>query len=435
MKLSKEQKILILLGIIIGILYFSFSVAIALRFIGFIFEKETSAKVILILLGFPILVLLSFIVSMAGILYRKRWAFRLYLVSTIFVWISSIKPLFLFSYYSILGISEILLLFLSALTFWLASKKTTREQFGLAYISARQEKFRKLNRIFGYSFAILVIMAIGYYAASYFVIYPRQRIFYSPKDNARLSQGYVKRNIFNLSLFIPKDARIVSLQKMSLFWNKGYILFMADSKDTMKISVNLDPTGELYKYLGFRNSYEFHRRLNRFLHFVSANFLRSKRHKIISSDVSIGESLEGFLMVFPSDDKKIICEYRLYDKNNKGITGSIHFLASKDSLGGINDIISSLELRSDSPKEAEDFFQEGLALIDENQYEEAKFSLVNAICQNWQNPKYNYYLGVAFFKTNNFNEAQRFLENSRGYAEAQALLGQIKNNSAIETRK
>lgn len=328
-----------------------------------------------------------------------------------------------------------MLLFLSAITFWFASKKTTREQFGLAYISARQEKFRKLNRIFGYFFAILAIMAIGYYATNYFVIYPRQRIFYLPKDNARLSQNYVRRNIFNLSLFTLKDARIISLQKMSLFWNKGCILFMADPKNTMKISVNLDPTGELYKYLGFRNSYEFHRRLNRFIHFVSANFLRSKSGKITSNDISIGESLEGFLTVFPSNDKKIIYEYRLYDKNNKGITGSIHFLASKDNLDGINDIISSLELRSESPKEAEDFFQEGLALIDGNQYEEAKFSLANALYQDWDNPKYSYYLGVAFYKTNNYNQAKYFLEKSQKYSDAQTLIEQIKNKCANQTKK
>lgn len=436
MKLTKEQKILGLLGIIIGILYFCFTRVIALRFFNLIFEKEMSIQFSLMLFAFPVLILVGFVISTIGILYRKRWAFRLHLGLIILVWISSIKPLFLVSYYSILGISEILLLLLSAVAFWFSLKRATREQFGLTYVSARQEKFRRFNRIFGYFFVTLVIVAMGYYAISYFIIYPQQRIIYMPNENVHLSDNYAKRNIFNLGLFVPKDIQIISLQKMSLFWNKGYVLFMANPKGTVKISINLDPTGELYKYFGFRNSYEFHRRLNRFIHFISANFLRSKKEKIMSSDISIDKSLDGFLTIFPKDDKQIIYEYRLYDKNNKAITGNIHFLATKNDLNheGVSYIIGSLELRAMPFKTAEDFLKEGASLMESNQYEEAKFSLANALYQDWNNPKYNYYLGVAFLKTNNYSQAKYFLEKSKGFLDAQILIEQIGNKISTKTK-
>jgi len=428
MKLSKEQKILVLLGVIIGILYFWFSITMALKFISFIFEKEISTKILLILFGFPILVLLGFIVSAIGILYCKRWAFRLYLVSTILAWVSSIKSLFLINYHSILGISGILFLVLSGISIWFSLKKTTIEQFGLKDVLGRRKKLI----IFNYIFITLVILAISYYAFSYFVIYPQERIVYAPKDDAYLSAHYVKRDISNLSMFLPQNMQIQS------FWKKGCVFIMANPKGTVKVSVNMDPLGEFYKYFGYRNSYEFYRRLNRFGHFISVNFLksRSRTEKIVFSDIATGESLAGFLTIFPKNNNQSIYEYRLYDKNNKTITNTILFLSSKNELSydDISNLIGSLELRSAPLKLAEELFQEGLAHIDKNQYEEAKFSLANALYQHWEDPKYNYYLGVAFLRTNNYGQAKYFLEKSKVYLDAQILLKQIKDKFATETK-
>ena len=56
-------------------------------------------------------------------------------------------------------------------------------------------------------------------------------------------------------------------------------------------------------------------------------------------------------------------------------------------------------------KTAEQHFQEGLNFFNQNKYEEAKFSFVNAFCQNRQNPQYNYYLGRAFFETEDWSVA------------------------------
>jgi len=226
---------------------------------------------------------------------------------------------------------------------------------------------------------------------------------------------------------------------MSLSWNKGYVLFMANPKGTVRMSINLDPTGELYKCLGYRSSYEFHRRLNRFCHFlyfVSQHFFESRKEKIIFSDIVADKSLEGFLAIISKNDKQLIYEYRLYDKNNKEITGNIHFLSTKSNLSydDISNIIGSLELRGAPLKSAEESFQEGLSFINKNQYEEAKFSLVNALYQDWQNPKYSYYLGIAFLKTSNYSQAKYFLEKSKGYLDAQILIDQIKNKFTTETK-
>ncbi|MBU1090263.1 MAG: hypothetical protein KKC42_00250, partial [Candidatus Omnitrophica bacterium] len=164
MKLLKEQKILVFLGVTITILYVWSYNAIALKFINFFFERKILIEGLFGIFWFPALVLISFLISVIGILYFKRWALRLYFVSVTLVSVSSLKTLMLISYYSILGISNISLLLLSAVALWFSMKKTTIEHFGMGYISARREKFRKLNRISKYFSLVFIIGLISYYA-------------------------------------------------------------------------------------------------------------------------------------------------------------------------------------------------------------------------------------------------------------------------------
>ncbi|MCX5702935.1 MAG: hypothetical protein NT066_00325 [Candidatus Omnitrophica bacterium] len=150
-----------------------------------------------------------------------------------------------------------------------------------------------------------------------------------------------------------------------------------------------------------------------------------------SSDIGIGNSLEGFLTIFPKKDKQLY-EYFIYDRNNREITETISFLSAKNELSyeDINKIISSVELRSVPLKSAEEFFQDGLSSMEKNQYEEAKFSLANALYQNWQNPKYNYYLGNVFLKTNKYLQAKYYLGRSQEYLDAKTLLEHIKKEDS-----
>ncbi|MCX5702936.1 MAG: hypothetical protein NT066_00330 [Candidatus Omnitrophica bacterium] len=204
MKLLKEQEILLLSSIIIVILSSCYYAFAGVRFINFFFEKEVTLRTILILSIWPALLFIGFTVAAMGILFFKRWALRLFLILNALIWGNSIKPLFSISYYSILGISNILLLVLSGVSIWFSLKKTTREQFGWS-ISEREKKFKDFNPKLGYFLATLFILIVCYYALSYFIIYPKQKIVYTQKPNAYFLSHFIKRDICNLTLFLPKD--------------------------------------------------------------------------------------------------------------------------------------------------------------------------------------------------------------------------------------
>ena len=108
-------------------------------------------------------------------------------------------------------------------------------------------------------------------------------------------------------------------------------------------------------------------------------------------------------------------------------------LSEKDALNDKQreDIIGSLKLFLNASKSAEQFFQEGLSFINEKQYENAKVSFVNALYQNWQNPKYHYYLGLSFFETDNFDQAKFYVEKAialkPSYSNAITLLQKIND--------
>ena len=97
----------------------------------------------------------------------------------------------------------------------------------------------------------------------------------------------------------------------------------------------------------------------------------------------------------------------------------------------VDDIISSLRLQDKPLESARDFFQEGKTLFQQRDFEGAKFSLISALCLDWENPQYHYYLGRTFFETENWFSAKEHLRKALSFQpahpEAQKLLKKAEN--------
>jgi len=69
----------------------------------------------------------------------------------------------------------------------------------------------------------------------------------------------------------------------------------------------------------------------------------------------------------------------------------------------------------------------------------AKFSLVSALCLDWENPQYHYYLGRTFFETENHRSARRHLEKAihlqPDFPEARELLKRVEIRKGREKRE
>ena len=69
----------------------------------------------------------------------------------------------------------------------------------------------------------------------------------------------------------------------------------------------------------------------------------------------------------------------------------------------------SLQPQLTQSKTAFDFHREGNKWVKKKNYEKAKMSFASAICLEEKNPEYHFSMGEVFYKTRNFEQADRHL--------------------------
>jgi len=131
----------------------------------------------------------------------------------------------------------------------------------------------------------------------------------------------------------------------------------------------------------------------------------------------------------------------------KSLRNEIHLFKEQDIMGTVtiasakkeksltqlqmNDIIASIKLPETPLKSAQEFFQEGVRRYNRQDYEKAKLSFASALCLDWDNSQYHYYLGDCIFKDENWCWAKEHVEEAISlqpdYLEAKSLLEKIKN--------
>jgi tetratricopeptide (TPR) repeat protein len=100
-------------------------------------------------------------------------------------------------------------------------------------------------------------------------------------------------------------------------------------------------------------------------------------------------------------------DFNLYLKDESAGGGKI--IAFKGNKKASTNILASLEPQLTQPKTAFDFHQEGKERVKKKRYEKAKMSFASALCLEEENPDYHYSMGEAFYKTANYEQADRHL--------------------------
>lgn len=331
---------------------------------------------------------------------------------------------------------------LGALILWFFNRDKTKKSFALSENHLKKEKR-------GYFAVIIVVVlaVLGYFYFVKFCLMPSnpfifsdpQRIDYALEDRGRLPHEYKKRQFLNYDIYLPSDFRLSSFSYDDDF---NWVDMVISNPD--KTSILLLTNQSLFelmrpisKVFGIDNSYEFGKR---FVHEkVSVIFLILRRlstSKLGRFDEVYFGDWKGFLQRMTIKDKEVY-NYTIWHKDAKKSLG-LTFFIKKGSLtkSEVESIISSVT--SDFPQmTAERHFQEGLNLFNQNKYEEAKFNFVNAICQNRQNAQYYYYLGRAFFETEDWSAAREHFKKAISlrpdYTEAQRLLDEAE--SKAKTKK
>lgn len=399
MKLTKEQKILVFLGPTLGALYCVFYIGLHARLQKFL-PPEHWPGFDLIHFVYPVAVLAVFLIVSLGIFHRKIWAFKWYPFPAILMLLGS-KPILLMSYQDLLGIIGLFLYLSFYFIVWLVSRKSIKAQFGLAEALHRKTKIRALRSFAGNAFIAALILLVASYAFFYFIHYPKNTISYDRKAIAEPTLNYAKRDVFSFSLLVPSDMKISSFRKVD-YIDAGYYITMDSERSSILMGVNFTPLNLLYKIFGYSNLYEFHRRVHRPARFLAQVFsARFGQGQISFREIKASETWKGFLMVSPQHDGEKFYWYDLYHKEDKNIFLSIGFKAVGhfESERTISEILSSLEKVTGDLRSAEEYFQQGLSLYNQQEYEEAKFNFVNAVFQDPKNTQYRYFLELAFSKT------------------------------------
>jgi tetratricopeptide (TPR) repeat protein len=100
-------------------------------------------------------------------------------------------------------------------------------------------------------------------------------------------------------------------------------------------------------------------------------------------------------------------DFNLYLRDKSAGGGKI--LVFKGSEKTATDILASLKPQLAQSKTAFDFHQEGKDFFKKKRYEKAKMSFASALCLKEDSPEYHYSMGEVFYKTKNYEQADRHL--------------------------
>ena len=402
------------------------------------FEKWIMASCVM----FAFILVAGFLISGYGIFRVKPWSRYLLLLTTgLYLW-------GLVNRVILLGpcIEELFYIsrfFVGGLFIWFFNRKSVRTVF--PYL-----KGLKVLMIVWIVVIAMEFLGAGIYwyrnFGPYFLKLEREQAVYQPKDDSFYSRDYF-RSPFPLkySLAIPNGFTISGMLRVC---DLGIWIDLIGGKNnpiTGWISIRdqrfLQEDYSQGKLLGYGTPYRFYQKTCSEwygLYFVVFKMWRNPIGMYRIEEVEI-DGLRGFLK-----KGKIIKEGR--DKNS---WGSVYFLfQGHEAIGEgdivlwgpdnqrVDDIISSIRPQDKPQKTAGDFFQEGKILLHRKEFEKAKFSFVSALCLDWENPQYHYYLGRAFFETENWFSAKQHLEEAMSfqphYPEAQQLLNEVKNKETSE---
>jgi len=366
----------------------------------------------------------GFIVSGIGVLKGKPWSRYLLLITTGFGLWGLVNRLILLGPCTeeFFYISRFLI---GGLFLWFFNRKSVRTVF----------PYRRGLKVL--TIVWIVVISLEFSGAGvfwfshrkyYIYILNLQHAVYESRDESFYSRDYF-RSPFPLkySLAIPKGFTPYLIDKDDIGGMDIVLARPHKGSITMNDQTFLQKMYSSAKVFGYRNPYRYYEKshLERFglFFFMLGNIEPLGTRRIEKAQI---DGLRAFIR---KGKFKNQWSYFYFFQGNEAI-GRAHITGPGFTREQMDHIISSLKPQDKPLKSAREFFQEGKALLDHKDFEEAKFSLVSALCLDWENPHYHYYLGRTFFETEDWFGAKQHLEKAMSfqpdYPEAQKLLREVK---------
>jgi tetratricopeptide (TPR) repeat protein len=315
------------------------------------------------------------------------------------------------------------------LLLWFFNQEDTRE-------TLNSDPQKKQNRLI--PFFTMLLVSIGIYV---FVNLPAQlplvftdarfpevqEVSYSSPSTRYYKTKYYRTEFPLLyTVAVPKGTRLISLNPISGFKNEGQCEIRLDtpgqaqtlllarqtrvqldwgSEETQKLlkrTYPLTPYHHARKHFSDRRSIINWRERNEIgqwggdaIHEVHSGGMKNFVVKVEKYGNAFGKDIRWYF------------DFNLYLKDQSAGGGRI-FVFKGDEKTATN-ILASLQPRLTQSKTAFDFHREGNKLVKKKNYEKAKMSFASAICLEEKNPEYHFSMGEVFYKTRNFEQADRHL--------------------------
>lgn len=375
---------------------------------------------------------LSCMLTGVGLLFFRAWA-RVFTVWIIWTFVGFIYYIFL-----LIGPMEFEDFFLkkfglffgvALLLLWFFNQEKTRETLN----SDGQKKRKKLIPLFTSLLIIVGVFVFVQLPAQLPLIFTEarfpaiQEVSYDSPDQEVYKTRY-DRTKFPLpyTLAIPKGTRLVSLNQGVGFKKEGKCEIRLDTPGQAQ-SILLSRQTPLQEEWASENTQKFLKRIYPLTPYQYARKIFSDRRSVIywRSRNEIGQwggdeihevhlsGLKNFVVkvekpgeVFGKDIRWYF-DFNLFLKEKAAGGGKI-FLFKGDPKG-VTDILASLEPNLIKSTTAFDFHHEGREFIKKKNYEKAKISIASALCLEEENAEYHYSMGQAFYKTRDYEQADRHL--------------------------
>ncbi len=371
------------------------------------------------------------IISGLALLRLKPWSRYLVLIVTGVIVLGTVQRLIVVGP-AMEGFRYLIPFGLAALFIWFFNRKSVKAQ--LAFPVSL-----KVPTILG---IVVLSLQVAFWAVPWlymgaYKVPGLQMVVYEAKPDSFYAQEYFNSPFpFRYTLAVPNGFTVWSFDQSDegktsvvLTRPQGGIISLSGSTAFQALKVlSLEGT---FRMIGYGDAYRFERKLLSERYGLAFALLRSIASFDQVEEVKMN-GLTAFLGRMHGKGATAATDYSLF-LGEEGIGGgTIIGPKEEDTLSewGVEAIIPSIKLQEKPLKSAQEFFDEGMTLLDEGDVEKAKFSFASALCLDWENADYHYHLGRAFADTENWSEArerfERTLSLKPNYAGAQDLLDQVK---------
>lgn len=395
--------------------------------------KLTIYSVITISIGF-----LFLFVAGIGILKLKRWAYYTVLSIPFIYSIATIKDAWIFGLRSIIRPLALLLgIFVSIIILLFLMRKNIIEQFRADYITKRGKKINPKKVIF---ILLIIVVLVNVVSVTLWLLFINikykdqlpiinlrpQKIEYGIQDKNFILNNCEKIDVFDYSIYIPKDWKISMISREDSGCGLGWHLSFLNSEDSSsRAFIMLDSEGVgsklllfTSKILNFNSLYDFEKTIN--YPNLTPIYLTMKminsRKNLRSIDEATASTWRGFVKIVKSKEKKFFYGFygSLYSLkgDNRGV--AVLFKDGVMTSEQAKSIIASLEFR-DIDRKSEYLFEKGQADLSNADFTSATINFMNALYIDERNPEYAYYLARSLFEDNSVVGREDRLSSSKKF--------------------